>query len=76
MLDKHCIELSDINESIQSLYSQIFPKIRLDNENKTGESSSEEEEPLSDKEIVFLLCDWAITTQRYGIQRIFYGIII
>ncbi len=31
---------------------------------------------LSDKEIIFLLCDWAVTTNRCGLHRIFYVVFL
>jgi len=31
---------------------------------------------LSDKEIIFLLCDWAVTTKRCGLHRIFYVVFL
>jgi hypothetical protein len=29
ILDKHCYELADVNETIETLYSKIFPKITV-----------------------------------------------
>lgn len=46
----------------------------------SGESSDEFDDemkrPLSDREIIFLLCDWAITTRRSGLHRIFYAVFL
>lgn len=104
VLDKHCYHLADINESIETLYEKIFPKINVFVKNygpeetninellssvngkpkakapeelETEEVTPEvNENPLSDKEIIFLLCDWAITTKRCGLHRIFYVVFL
>ncbi len=36
----------------------------------------ENKRPLSEKEIIYLLCDWAITTKRCGWHRIFYAVFL
>ena len=140
ILDKHCYDLTDINDSIELLYAKIFPKIKLSNnknsksngipngdikkENQTGkegasanesstsnndtsnlqngndkehldnegnssecndvEDDDEDEDddeteikkPLTDREIIHLLCDWATTTKRCGIHRLFYVVFL
>ena len=142
ILDKHCYDLADVNETIETLYRQIFPKIRiflkrndspkqqddlndlilsaentanlsassgnasstanpaggltssnnLNGANENAKSanckddanssinaentSDSNSSALSDKEIVFLLCDWAITTKRCGLHRIFYVVFL
>ncbi len=119
ILDKHCYDLSDVNETIDTLYSQIFPKIKLyllnkqfepnkpsdlsdlinnstnssstqsdtlptsnNNEANTSNPSSSSatynnmNKPLSEKEIIFLLCDWATTTKRCGLHRLFYVVFL
>jgi len=56
---------------------------------KNGKKASEEDvaetesdpvcenaKALSDKEIIFLLCDWAVTTKRCGLHRIFYVVFL
>jgi hypothetical protein len=96
ILDKHCYDLNDVNDTIETLYSKIFPKIDFNNQkkyefykklisdNKTnidlaGDDSSKNHEeqkeinsPLTDREIIYLLCDWATTTKRCGLHRIYY----
>jgi len=123
ILDKHCYELSDVNETIDTLYTQIFPKIKLynnssnnnnkqfdgasmptkpsdlhdlinnnNNNNNSNNNSNQSDEttnvppiyannndmnkPLSEKEIIFLLCDWATTTKRCGLHRLFYVVFL
>lgn len=95
ILDKYCYDLSDVNETIEILYSQIFPKLDLVKTNKPksseedkndldDEDSNEDAEdetnemnkPLSDKDIINLLCDWATTTRRCGLHRIFYAVFL
>jgi hypothetical protein len=118
-LDKHCYDLSDINETINILYNEIFPKLKpltsrnsrasnqassdktdgnqgssnmngdsgendkLDDEtdraNGMWDSEDEENEvnkPLSDREIIHLLCEWSTTTKRTGAHRIFYAVFL
>lgn len=97
-LDKNCYDISDINETIGTLYSLIFSPISLkrkknkklenfydldcvideqdeEDENEDNLSKSETK-TLSDKEIIHLLCDWATTTQRSGIHRVFYAVFL
>ncbi|CAF0769772.1 unnamed protein product, partial [Brachionus calyciflorus] len=99
VLDKHCYDLSDVNETIEILYSQIFRKIDLngqkpkklenfldidcvlENEQESDEYLEEGEEneanrPLPDKDIINLLCDWATTSKRCGLHRIFYAVFL
>lgn len=126
ILDKHCYDLSDVNDTIETLYSQIFPKIKLyllnkqfepnkpsdlndiinnctnstspaqsdsglpstaANSGQSSESSasnagssaatnSDTNKPLSEKEIIFLLCDWATTTKRCGLHRLYYVVFL
>jgi len=106
VLDKHCNDLSDVNETIEKLYKRIFPKIKvfignethvtessladlLQDKNGKGASKTDDEpetgqsdplytnmKELSDKEIIFLLCDWAVTTKRCGLHRIFYVVFL
>lgn len=121
ILDKHCYDLTYINDTIETLYVQIFPKLNLlnaDNSKREAsavvqngnhnhmddESSSivdndgqlhdgdadndyedagdldqidnELNRPLSDKEIIYLLIDWATTTRRCGLHRIFYAVFL
>ena len=136
ILDKHCYGLTDINETIEILYTKIFPKIKLGSNSSNsygkksreansvnkedltskeangpeaanasdkksnvkensaesdanfidieadGEDEDEDDEeneirrPLTDREIIHLLCDWATTTKRCGIQRIFYVVFL
>lgn len=116
-LDKMCYDLCDVNETVDSLYEQIFPKLNLvpskkkkvdtvvdnkeneastsvsDKQNGEEQSGNEEDSapgddsnpdeiddeikrPLSDREIIFLLCDWATTTRRSGLHRIFYVVFL
>lgn len=52
--------------------------------NKSNDEETNENEPeifenkksLSEKEIIYLLCDWAITTKRFGWHRIFYAVFL
>lgn len=97
ILDKHCYDLNDVNDTIDTLYSKIFPKVDLHgkkrydlfkkiiNDNKTSDIDLNDEDlskcpeeqkeinsPLTDREIIYLLCDWATTTKRCGLHRIYY----
>lgn len=138
ILDKHCYGLTDVNDTIELLYSKIFSKIKLhgnkssanagqskgaakkENANKdeavtsssdasggnkanesaadgssggggdTSESTeasdegdeeedddeSEIKKPLTDREVIHLLCDWATTTKRCGVHRLFYVVFL
>ena len=133
ILDKHCYVISDINDSLDNLYKQIFAPIDLvknDGASKqsatkktngegeaaaaagsksdscgqssTSSDSSEQDgsggkkrqtsaiysrsllsddelelnKPMGDKDVVHLLCDWATTTKRYGLHRIFYAVFL
>lgn len=98
-LDKNCYDISDINETIETLYSLIFSPISLkrkknkklenfydldcvideqdkDEDNEDNQIKLDSDKSLSDKEIIHLLCDWATTTQRSGIHRIFYAVFL
>lgn len=110
ILDKVCFELCDVNEVIDQLYTQIFPKLNLAAFKKPNDVSSaaaassnsadksesdgncentssfldegdldagdEMKRPLSDRDIIYLLCDWATTTRRSGLHRIFYAVFL
>jgi mediator of RNA polymerase II transcription subunit 12 len=95
ILDKHCYDLNDVSDTIETLYNKIFPKIDLhinqkydiykksiSNKNnidltdedisKNLQDQKEINSPLTDREIIYLLCDWATTTKRCGLHRIYY----
>lgn len=108
ILDKLCYDLCDVNDTVDQLYAQIFPKLNLirhkkadtskeassegvplqngasDSANTAAESQEELDDdlddeikrPLSDREIIFLLCDWATTTRRCGLHRVFYVVFL
>jgi hypothetical protein len=40
------------------------------------DEENEIKRPLTDREIIHLLCDWATTTKRCGIQRIYYVVFL
>lgn len=53
----------------------------IDIEADADEECDDDEEteikrPLTDREIIHLLCDWATTTKRCGMQRIFYVVFL
>jgi hypothetical protein len=118
-LDKYCYDLSDINETINTLYNEIFPKLKTTGDKSSSKAGSqadksngsqmsgningdggeggdklddeadrangmwdyEDEEndvnkPLSDQEIIHLLCEWSTTTKRTGLHRIFYAVFL
>jgi hypothetical protein len=50
-----------------------------DEEEESEDGDEDEKEinrPLTDKEIIHVLCDWATTTKRCGLHRIFYVVFL
>lgn len=58
-LDRHFFDKSDVNNSIESMYSKIFAGVQICKENPID----------SDAPIVLLLCKWAVGSHRSGEHR-------
>jgi len=74
-LDRHSFDRVDSSNSIDTLYSKIFPPIN----SSSGSKGSPPSELLTveqasqvakdDEPLVKLLCQWAVSEQRYGEHR-------
>uniref|UniRef100_A0A2R5LGN9 Putative thyroid hormone receptor-associated protein complex subunit n=1 Tax=Ornithodoros turicata TaxID=34597 RepID=A0A2R5LGN9_9ACAR len=62
-LDRHSFDRVDVSNSLDTLYSKIFPRGEIQPQ-PNGEA-----QPLQDEPIVRLLCEWAVTTNRSGEHR-------
>ncbi|KAF3838659.1 hypothetical protein F7725_010427 [Dissostichus mawsoni] len=60
VLDNHSFEKSDFNNSLDSLYNQIFG---------SGQSKEGHEMSPDDDAVVTLLCEWAVCCKRSGRHR-------
>ena len=47
-----------------------------DDDEDDDDDETEVRKPLTDREIIHLLCDWATTTKRCGIHRLFYVVFL
>lgn len=66
-LDRHNFDRVDSNNSLDSLYTKVFPS--LANKEKCSSYNSLSEILVQDEAIVRLLCEWAVTTKRCGEHR-------
>lgn len=66
-LDRHNFDRVDSNNSLDSLYSKVFPS--LGTKEKCSSYNSLSEILVQDEAIVRLLCEWAVTTKRCGEHR-------
>ncbi|XP_067647915.1 mediator of RNA polymerase II transcription subunit 12 isoform X2 [Eurosta solidaginis] len=68
-LDTHCFDRRDNENNIDSLYLKIFPT----NDTKYNDSESKEKiisyNPETDASTVKILCEWAVSNQRWGEHR-------
>lgn len=73
-LDSHSFDRVDANNCLETLYPKIFPPLNLgggkengaENGNKNGKI---EYNPCQDAPIVQILCEWAVSWQRWGEHR-------
>lgn len=78
-LDGHCFDRMDTNNSLDTLYQKIFPPLQLQKEAASGGTSGsannkEANKSLDynadqDESIVKILCEWAVSWQRWGEHR-------
>lgn len=76
-LDRHSFDRVDVNNSLDTLYAKIFPRVDQHPEaNATPGGTGGDGGPagplqpsLEDEPIVRLLCEWAVTTNRSGEHR-------
>lgn len=69
-LDTHCFDRMDLNNCIDSLYSNIFQPFvsirrELGENGETKEVSNDYDAHLVDGSTVKILCEWAVSSQRY-----------
>ena len=77
ILDRHCFDRVDSNNSLDSLYSKIFNNTQSFNLFQTISSTSKsylnakqlKEIITFDEPVIELLCEWAVTTKRSGEHR-------
>lgn len=75
-LDTHCFERVDVNSvssnNLDSLYSKVFPPFTpIKQEIVKGEPKETrvQYDPEADRPIVQILCEWAVSWQRWGEHR-------
>ena len=67
-------EPAETNGKEENLDSSINDE---EDESENGDEDEKEiNRPLTDKEIIHVLCDWATTTKRCGLHRIFYVVFL
>lgn len=69
-LDRHCFDRVDSSNNIDTLYSKIFQSVGC-SKNTSEPISVETVMQLAKKDepLVRLLCQWAVSDQRYGEHR-------
>lgn len=69
-LDRHCFDRVDSGNSIDSLYTKVFSTLSV-NKGSSEPASIEQVGQLAkqDEPFVRLLCQWAVSDQRYGEYR-------
>lgn len=80
-LDTHCFDRMEHNNSIDTLYAHIFPSTstnaaasrRREEEQQDTQQQQQQMrpayEPKQDKDTVRILCEWAVSGQRWGEHR-------
>ncbi|KAH8373428.1 hypothetical protein KR009_006618 [Drosophila setifemur] len=70
-LDTHCFDRLDQGNSIDTLYAHIFPSTSRRREEDQPELQQMRPvyEPKQDKDTVRILCEWAVSGQRWGEHR-------
>ncbi|XP_012157623.1 mediator of RNA polymerase II transcription subunit 12 isoform X2 [Ceratitis capitata] len=68
-LDTHCFDRSDKDNNIDILYAKIFPPY----DGKLGDADTKNKNkiynPANDAATVKILCEWAVSNQRWGEHR-------
>ncbi|XP_017476437.1 PREDICTED: mediator of RNA polymerase II transcription subunit 12 [Rhagoletis zephyria] len=67
-MDTHCFDRRDKDNNINSLYSKIFPHNDASN-NSEEKIKSIPYNPAKDASTVKILCEWAVSNQRWGEHR-------
>ncbi|XP_039485003.1 mediator of RNA polymerase II transcription subunit 12 isoform X1 [Drosophila santomea] len=69
-LDTHCFDRMEHNNSIDTLYAQIFPSPSASRRREDDQVEPRPSyEPKQDKDTVRILCEWAVSGQRWGEHR-------
>ena len=71
-LDRHCFDRVDPSNNIDSLYSKIFQPVGPGSKGSSSEQATVETVTLlakKDEPVLRLLCQWAVSDQRYGEHR-------
>lgn len=73
-LDNHCFDKIDSNNSLDLLYNKIFPTINTSTKSDSSSNSEtkdnkSEYDPSQDADTVKILCEWAVSWQRWGEHR-------
>ncbi|XP_055677088.1 mediator of RNA polymerase II transcription subunit 12 isoform X2 [Lutzomyia longipalpis] len=80
-LDSHCFDRMDTNNSLETLYTKIFPPNTVTSAGPNGSSTKDhtsgsdgkdakiEYDPNQDAPIIKILCEWAVSWQRWGEHR-------
>lgn len=71
-LDRHCFDRVDSSNNIDSLYSKIFQPVGAGSKGSPPEPATVETVALlakKDEPLIRLLCQWAVSDQRYGEHR-------
>lgn len=72
-LDSHCFDRIEPNNSVETLYSKIFPPFITIKQEITSNGETKEikveYDPNQDSETVKILCEWAVSCQRWGEHR-------
>lgn len=71
-LDTHCFDRLDQGNSIDTLYAHIFPSTsrrRDEDQQEQQQQPRPAYEPKQDKDTVRILCEWAVSGQRWGEHR-------
>ncbi|KAG5680297.1 hypothetical protein PVAND_009814 [Polypedilum vanderplanki] len=75
-LDSYFFDRMDSNNSLDTLYAKIFPSLQ-DSSREHGNSSGDNKDQKfdydvnSDEDTVKILCEWAVSTHRWGEHRAF-----
>ncbi|XP_054085206.1 mediator of RNA polymerase II transcription subunit 12 isoform X1 [Zeugodacus cucurbitae] len=68
-LDTHCFDRRDKDNNIDFLYSKIFPPYDLKYEDTEYRRKKNTYNPDKDAATVKILCEWAVSNQRWGEHR-------
>lgn len=71
-LDSHCFDRMDQSNSIDSLYAKIFGTFTPSSKKEMSADNKEqraEYDPKTDATTVKILCEWAVSSQRWGEHR-------